>query len=633
MTAPRRVRLRSLRLVVGGVLVLQGLVWSAAAASADATPATTTALIQSSATVSYGAESGDTIGVTVTGQNGDDAPTGTVTVEDESGPVTVICTATLAFVAEDVSGATCSPGDDQFPAGTSLSDVVATYGGDADNAGSVSSPAQDFTVPTSATGALPPAPSYFASSLTNTYQSELDTAQVLADNPAVDQLGDSPQLETMAQFQTQVSQLDGGGLAEFYSLTQQVPGWTDIQGLMATASQDLTEQATQSAFITGPAKGARGRHTVADAVLDAFRAPGAGPRAASRAVLTGTPVAPAVQQQCPTAPPEAAIFALQIAIDVSQAVYNASSIIGGAQVLGVTVTDGADIAAIIAAVVIGVLQIVHDTLVYLQSLANDCANANLLADVANIDNTTIQIYGLATSNSGLIVDLQATQATTQQDVENIVHTGLSTFQTTLQEALTSDTNSMQATAGSNSQGEIGQMQLIQTALQSDIATVESEESTTGQQVVTGDTTIQTDLSAALTQILNETDKDAAGLTTLVTQDNQQILNTLQSESSMTQQQYDNLLRLQIEQALAGYGPVVPEAKFMLPVSQGGFLNATPVGVQEVVTTDLQAMLSIGAKVKPAAATDLAAGNAALAANPPQYVSAWSYFAEAYQALA
>jgi len=243
----------------------------------------------------------------------------------------------------------------------------------------------------------------------------------------------------------------------------------------------------------------------------------------------------------------------------------------------------------------------------------------------------VQTYGLITQTNALVVQLQATQATTQTDVQNIVNTGLSSFQTTIEQALTVDTQTLQAAAGGGTQASSTELQTIQTALQADVATIESVETTTGQKVVAGNTTIGTELSTELAQVLKETDSDAQGLTALITQQSQQILNTLQSEAAMTQQQYNTLLRLQIEQALAGWGPVVPEVKFMLPTAQGGFLNATPVGVQEVVTTDLTAAQADGVKIKATAITELSLANTALAAG--QWTTAFADYAQAYQALA
>jgi hypothetical protein len=189
--------------------------------------------------------------------------------------------------------------------------------------------------------------------------------------------------------------------------------------------------------------------------------------------------------------------------------------------------------------------------------------------------------------------------------------------------------------GTDTQSTATELQTIQSALQSDLTTIEGAQTTTGQtekaEVDKGTSTLQTAISAALTQILHETDSDAQGVTTLVTQGNQQILNTLQSTFSAQQQQFDTSLQLEIEEGLAGWQPVVPETQLMLPASLGGYLNSTPVGVQEVVTSDLQALQSIGVAVKPAAVTYLSAANAALAAG--QYSTAWNDYALSYHSFA
>jgi len=623
MSPSHWLRVRTLRLAVGGVLVMTGIVWSAAHASADGATATTTALTQSNATVSVGAESVDSFGVAVTGQNGTSPPTGTVTVTDTA-TGTTICSATIVAVNGSVSGATCSPTDSQFPDGTAFTTVVATYGGDASNTGSASAPAQSFTVASSTPSNVGPAPTGFAANLVSTYQSELAT---------VSALGQSSSVEPLGQFQNQVSAMSSAELAQFNSVIQQVPQWSEIPALMASIAANSptlppgTEANLSSLKVKGSAFGAKAfssrTRSMVRAVLASVRTP--------NVVLADSPVAPFVPQACPTPPSEASIFAAQIVIDVVTSVYNISQIFGEGQVLGVYGGIGFSIAAVIAEIVVTAVQIVHDVLVYQLNLANDCANANIAGEVANVDNTTVAIYGLMTSTQTLIVQLQATQAKTQQDVENIVNTGLVTFQQTIQQALTSDSNTLQATAGGDSQTTGTELQILQTALQNDDATIEKTETTTGQQVVSGVASIQSSLASDLTQIINEIDADAQGLTTLVVQGNQKILNTIQSQAAMTLQQYQGYLKLQIEQALAGWGPLVPEVKFMLPAKYGGFLDSTPVGVQSVVTSDLAAMQKIGAPVKPTAVTLLSAGNTALAAG--QYTTAFTDFAKAYQALA
>ena len=77
--------------------------------------------------------------------------------------------------------------------------------------------------------------------------------------------------------------------------------------------------------------------------------------------------------------------------------------------------------------------------------------------------------------------------------------------------------------------------------------------------------------------------------------------------------------------------MVPEVELMTPVSLGGLLNATPVGVQEVVNTDIQGLQSLGVKIKAAATVDLAAANAAVTAG--HWTTAWTDFEMAYQASA
>ncbi len=550
MTAPvrSRRRLAPVRLVVAGLVVVQGLVLIASTAAADP-GTTTTALIQSASTVIYGSESADTFGVTVTGQNPGQAPTGTITVSDTTSGTT-ICTGTLVNTSGDVSSAICNATDTELAVGTDFTTVVATYGGDANNAGSVSTPTQTLTV-TASTQSAQAQDQAVVDNLDTTYSSELNTANAL---------GQSQGLESLTDFETQVQGLSPTALAGFYSLTQQAPQWDQIPSQMETIAADIpstSNTANLSAFRTRLPAAGHGRRAVTQAVLTD---------------VTGATPSPFTPQSCPTAPPEAAIFAAQIVIDVTSSVYNASQIVGEAEILGVDFAEGSAITALILAVVLGVAQIIHDTLVYLQDLANDCKFANLTGQVKNIDNTTVQTYGLITSINGLIVTLQATQATTQQDVVNILNTGLSSFQTSIEEALTVDTQTLQAATGSGTQGSSTELQTIQTALQNDMTTIDSVETTEGQKVVAGDTTINNDLSTELAGVLKETDSDAQGLTALITQQSQQILNTLQSQASTTQQQYNSLLRLQIEQALAGWGPVVPEVKFMLPVSLGGFLE-------------------------------------------------------------
>jgi Bacterial Ig-like domain (group 3) len=121
--------------------------------------ASATTLGQTEDSVPYGSESADSLSVTVTGQAGGVAPSGTISIGDTETSST-ICTATLVANADDSATATCSPTDTAFADGTAFTTVVATYGGDANYTGSVSSPPQTFTVtdPTSGPARNPTRP-------------------------------------------------------------------------------------------------------------------------------------------------------------------------------------------------------------------------------------------------------------------------------------------------------------------------------------------------------------------------------------------------------------------------------------------------------------------------------------------
>jgi hypothetical protein len=474
------------------------------------------------------------------------------------------------------------------------------------------------------TTTLPPAPPGFTDTVVGVYQSVVATAQ---------SLGQGQNLEPVAQYQQQVDSLDPATLAAFYDATQQVPQWTQIPSVMETVAAEVPPGASgpppaaTSAFRARSAPTAARTHVVLTAANTPLDPPAA--------VLTGQTVTtpgPFTPTSCGVYPPDAAVFALQLAVDISSALFNVLVVLGTTDTF--VSNFGAETAAFVVAGVTAVLQVVHDTLAYLQQIWNECAAANVAGEVGNIDNTTVFTYGLITQLGTAVANLQSTENTTQQDVANS-QTGLSSLATSVEQALSSDTQALQVTGGTDTQSTATELQTIQTALQSDLTTIENVQTTTGQtekaEVDKGTTTLQTALSAALTQILHETDADAQGVTVLVTQGNQQIMNALQSTFSAQQQQFDTSLQLEIEEGLAGWQPVVPEVQLMQPASMGGYLNSTPVGVQEVVTSDLQALQAIGVAVKPAAITYLNAANAALAAG--QWATAWNDYALSYHSFA
>lgn len=105
------------------------------------------------------------------------------------------------------------------------------------------------------------------------------------------------------------------------------------------------------------------------------------------------------------------------------------------------------------------------------------------------------------------------------------------------------------------------------------------------------------------------------------------VNTLHGQVENVQQSIDDLLTLDIEQALAAPAGSPPDAAYELPASEGGNLNSTPVGVQSVVTATLAAAKKAGLPVNQAATRYLAIANSAL--DRGFYAAAYADYAYAY----
>jgi hypothetical protein len=472
-------------------------------------------------------------------------------------------------------------------------------------AGSATSVAADDSSTSTTTTTLPPAPDGFADSLVANYQAVLGVAQAL---------GQGQGLESLSDYQSQVSGLSDQDLADLYYVSEQNTQWSQIPSLMQTIAADVPGAANLSSKATGPPKMAT--------LMALVRSTGNSPLRHATLVQNTTPVGPFTQAQCDTTDYDAPIFAAQIVLDVAVGVYDGINPFAHSED-PFTAGPVEDVLTVVAAVAVAAASVVHDTLVYLQTLEQNCQGNNTSGFIANIDNTTVATYDLATT-------LNTSIATITTDVQNI-QTQITSFQTTITQALADDTQLLQTTTGSDDQGITTELQIIQSALQNDVTTISSAEKSNDQQVISGATTIQNSISSMLSQILHETDSEAQGLNTFITQENQQILNALQSSATQAQQEYEANLQVLIEQGLAGWAPVVPEVQLMLPAKLGGLLDATPVGVQEVVTSDIQGLQAQGVKVKALAITDLSYANAALAAG--NYVGAWSYYAQAYQLAA
>jgi hypothetical protein len=624
MGTPRK--LRRIVLPVGTAALVACIVAAllpGAVASADTTGGIAQSPPVSGAVLQGSAYSGQ---LAVTGSSG------TVTFAQSSGgDVSVSSTGVVSAPASLASGAYTASGTDSDTSG---------------NTGTWT-----FTL-----NVLTPAPAGFVDTVNNVYQSEYNVAA---------QLGQTSSVPSLSQYQSQVGQLNEEQLSALYAAAQQNPEWYQIPSLMQTVSSDVggaggggaaaIKQATSRFMSSAIVKRAATTRAAATHRATAHRS--STHRSTSRswirsaqtrritslqrasastsirmdsnsAVTTFTPA------DCGPQIPDAAVFALQIVVDVAQTVLNL------AQSLALTFADGFDaqfpygIAAIVATAVLGVAQIIHDVLAFLQQLSSDCDGNNVDGYLANIDNTTVQTYSLLASMSDAITQIQMTENTTQQEISD-VENQLTVLQTTFVNTMATDTQTLQTTIGSDTQNVTTQLQTNISGVNQDLQTIINDENNLNQ-VVTNNTNnsttnIQNSISSSLTKVLSEIDTQAQSINNLVNIDTQQILNTVQSDFTTQQGQHNADLTLQIERALATWGSNVPQVTFMLPSSQGGFLNTKPVGVESVVTNDINLMKADGAKLTSATVSNYNQAEAALAKG--QWLTAYQDFALCYQGFA
>jgi hypothetical protein len=96
-------------------------------------------------------------------------------------------------------------------------------------------------------------------------------------------------------------------------------------------------------------------------------------------------------------------------------------------------------------------------------------------------------------------------------------------------------------------------------------------------------------------------------------------------------QFELELQGVIEQDLVSPVANMPMGSMELPATSGGYLDSTPVGVQEVVITEVHSLAQAGELSNPAAMRDLGLASQAYAAS--NYKLAFQYYRLAYQAAA
>jgi hypothetical protein len=546
-------------------------------------------------------QSGPASGETVAGT----AFTSQLAVTGYSGSVSFAQTSGSSSVSVSPSGAVTA----------SASLAVGTYnagGTDADSSGDGGSWAFTLTV-------IAPAPSNFVTTLVNVYQSEYSVDQLLSGTTA---------LQSVSQYQSQVSQLNGPDLAVLYSETQQVPEWSQISALMDSIAADLSTISSQSQ--------SEGSNATRSSGIKKSSA-----NAPKFGALDSTGPPPVLYQHLDCVDPSAynaAIYADQIAVDTGQQVYNIAASVEGAAgsipIFGTGLVAAAAVTSSTAAAVLGAAQLAHDGLAYEQEVVSQCGGDDSGDEIDSIDNAAVQTYNLLATTSAAITALQTTDNATQVDVQGL-STQLTSLQGTISQTISTDDqglqSSLQTTLGSDTQGLTGQLQTDVSALTSDSSSIGQDVTTLSQSVTANQnsdsSSLATDIANAVSTILGGVNSDAASLNST----SQQLLTTVNSDFQTQQTQFEQQLTLEIQNTLgSGSGTQVPVVQLMLPASKGGYLNAQPVGVQEVITNAFSSLRAIGDPPSNAAVTWMNTATADLGNG--QWVEAYKFFVQAYQAL-
>jgi hypothetical protein len=445
------------------------------------------------------------------------------------------------------------------------------------------------TTTTTAAPSLPPAPDGFADQLIAVYQAEYDAAGAL---------GQAGGLQSVATYQQQVAAMTPDDLAAMYYATQQYPQWTQLPALLDTIAADATAPAPDTAMV--------------------------------RPLTESTPTpdaTTATDKSCPFSDiPTSAIFAAEITLDVANGTHETLDALESAGIEG----EAFKPAAVASVVVAIAAEIVHSTLEYLHDTFLECLAENQAERLKNVDETTVETYNLLANLAGTIAAIKTDTGTIETNVEQ-VSTKIDTMEQSLTQEISAELDKVQTTVGSDTQLNSTLLQSLQTAVQQNDAVLQQLMSSNTQTVVNevdkGTSTVQDSLSQTEAHLIAEVDKQAQSLSSLLTQAQQQLGNSINSGFATQQQNYLANLKLTIENALANGVNVV---EFSLPTSQGGYLDAEPVGVQEVVTDDMNAYQKLNISVPTTALNNFNSANAQLAAG--QYLAAYGSYIKAYQAL-
>jgi hypothetical protein len=481
------------------------------------------------------------------------------------------------------------------------------------------------------------APPGFAATAVNVYQSVYDYDQ--------DQ-GQAGSIQTPTQYKTQISQLSPDDLAVFYKVVSQQPEWFQIPAIIESISSAGANSPVNAS--NRPQSGAKSKasHATANDASGAnspvqFYVPN------GKANNYSDSASGCAWQQSEG---DAAIFGLQIILDVATSVYNVSTLNGLegnglGQPLASLTAAAAFAIGFVADGLLLVAQIAHDATVYESLKPAECQQNDALGYGANIDNTTVQTYNLMTNAIAGLVQVQSTASTTDQDVQT-VESELTSFQTSLGDAIAQNAQAIESALGSDSQGIISQLQTDNNALEQDSSTVQSTlaqmQSTLGGQLgseISSDTApllTTAGLNSAVTTILGEIDGQAQteveDLTLGTSYDFNQLNDGINGVYTFESRTETEQLKLDIESILLSTSSAAPP-DFEVPGSDGGLLttpNTYNVSVADIVTTADAEVSASGVTIPTATTTVCADAKSDLSAS--NWQQAYFDFRTCYQDL-
>jgi hypothetical protein len=485
---------------------------------------------------------------------------------------------------------------------------------------------------------LPPAPAGFTDQLVAVYESEYAVAQRLG---VMDR---GAQLPSVEDYSATVATLSADDLAVAYYATQKAPTWSQIPSLLgsvsisdtaSTSGTASTEQSGGTLARTAAATSDRTAEsttqgtaqaapsvwlpTVAPSGIDSILM---APTVTTTAATDFQPTEPVVEfkpEDCPFADIKASdIFALKIAAAAARTVYDTLDAAGA---LGSTAIPG-----IIAAVLFGALEISVTTLEYLSDQNSSCENDNLHGFVEATYNTTYQSWGLINTMNNTVTDLEATSNTINNNLLNVTNqiTNLSTANSTeMDTQLTTVKNSIENIMANDTSTVLNLVQNVQSLVGSNNTSISTAQTTLNTAIIDA----RDSLAVRITTLSDSLGRAEDSLKNHITFQTERVLTRIDELKGQDTDHFEAALRVAIETALATGTSMTPVGVLQLPASAGGYLDAEPIGVKQIVTDILEGMKATHQSFNSGGVKYLNSANDALAAG--RYKDAWLDYVTAY----